>query len=532
MRIHPWTLGLFLLAALPLRAQQPRPAYQRPPNVIIFYTDDLGYGDLSCYGGAHIHTPNIDYLADHGIRFTNGHAAASTCTPSRFSILTGEYAFRKKGTNILPGNAALVVPTDRMVLGKVFQQAGYHTAAIGKWHLGLGPSGGPDWNGVIKPGPCELGFDYSFLIPATPDRVPTVFVQNHHVYHLDPKDPITVSYRHPVGDLPTGQADPQLMKMRSSPGQGHLGTIINGIARIGFMSGGRSAWWTDSTISQVMTGQLLHFIRANRSHPFFVYFACHDVHVPRVPAHPFVGKSGMGPRGDEILEADWEVGQVLKTLREEHLTDNTLIVFSSDNGPVLDDGYQDGAVAGAAHPGMPRMPSDLEGQKRFSTETPHVPAGPLSGGKYSILDGGTRVPFITYWPGHIHPAVSGALVSQVDLVASFAALLHVPLGYQDAVDSKNMLSVFLGQSNQGRRRLVEQGGTLALVEGDYKYIKPHKGPQVFKQVNIATGFSLDPQLYDLKTDIGEHHNLAAQDTARVARMARELKAIQLAGRSR
>src|SRR5690348_1362602 len=284
-----WLMGaLCFLTCTALQAQRKS---SPKPNVIIILSDDVGYGDVSCYGGVSINTPNIDRLATSGLRFTNGHASASTCTPSRYSILTGQYAWRKKGTDILPGSASLIIPTDRATLGTLFQQAGYHTAAIGKWHLGLGPAAGPDWNGVIKPGPNEVGFNYSFLIPATPDRVPCVYVENHHVVNLDPKDPIGVSYQHPVGSLPTGKESPDRLKMKTSPGQGHLGTIINGISRIGWMSGGRSAWWNDSTISDVMTGKTIEFIKKNQHHPFFIYFASHDIHVPRVPDHRFAGKS-------------------------------------------------------------------------------------------------------------------------------------------------------------------------------------------------------------------------------------------------
>src|SRR5690625_4144445 len=197
---------------------------EQKPNVIIIYADDLGYGDLSCYGATQISTPNIDRLASEGIRFTDAHCTASTCTPSRYSILTGEYAFRSKGAHILPGNAALLIPQDQATLGTVFQQAGYKTACIGKWHVGLGPEGGPDWNGEVKPGPNEVGFDYSFIFPATADRVPTVYVENHEVIALDPADPITVSYRHKIGNDPTGREHPELLKMKSS--HGHDGTIV------------------------------------------------------------------------------------------------------------------------------------------------------------------------------------------------------------------------------------------------------------------------------------------------------------------
>ncbi len=520
--------ALFFLTGIAAQAQKkPSPK----PNVIIILSDDVGYGDVSCYGGISIHTPNIDRLAGRGLRFTNGHASASTCTPSRYSILTGQYAWRKKGTDILPGSAPLVIPTDRATLGTLFQQAGYHTAAIGKWHLGLGPAAGPDWNGIIKPGPNEVGFDYSFLIPATPDRVPCVYVENHHVVNSDPKDPITVSYRHPVGSLPTGKEAPDQLKMKTSPGQGHLGTIINGISRIGWMSGGRSAWWTDSTISDVMTGKTIEFIKKNQHHPFFIYFASHDIHVPRVPDHRFVGKSGMGPRGDEILELDWEVGRLLQTLKKLRLEKNTLIIFSSDNGPVLDDGYQDDAVEGAAHPTITRSISDLD-HEMFGTGLAHRPAGPYSGGKYSILDGGTRVPFIACWPGIIKPGASHALICQVDLLASFANFLGEKLNTADGPDSFDLWNTLLGKSKEGRKNLVEQGPTLALVEGDWKYIEPHPGPALLKLVNIQSGLSLQPQLYDLKTDTAEKNNLAAQYPGMVKKMAAELEQIKTAGRSR
>lgn len=520
----------FLCSSIYLHAQT---KMKVKPNVIVILTDDVGYGDISCYGGKDIYTPNIDYLASHGVRFTNGHAAASTCTPSRYSILTGQYAFRNKQAHILPGSAPLIIAPERTTLGKIFQRAGYNTAAIGKWHLGLGPDpGGADWNGVIKPGPDEVGFDYSFIIPATPDRVPCVYVENHHVYHLDHRDPIMVSYQHPVGNLPTGTKDPQLLWMKTSPGQGHLGTIINGISRIGWMSGGRSAWWVDSTISQVMTDKVVNFIKENRHHPFFIYFACHDVHVPRVPDHRFAGKSGMGPRGDELLEMDWGVGRVLQALKQYHLTKNTMIIFSSDNGPVLDDGYQDGAVEGAEHPKVMTGVSDLNHERFGTAVSPHRPAGPFSGGKYSIMEGGTRVPFITYWPGVIKPAVSDALVCQVDLLHSFAHLLGERLVDDDGPDSFNLLNTFLGRSKTGRKILVEQGPTLALVEGNWKYIEPHRGPALLKLVNIASGLSMEPQLYDLETDSTESDNLAPQYPERVKEMAATLKKIEAEAASR
>ncbi|WP_245235019.1 sulfatase-like hydrolase/transferase [Pedobacter borealis] len=185
---------------------------QKKPNVIIIYANDLGYGDLSCYGATKIKTPNIDALAKQGLRFTNGHATASTCTPSRYSLMTGRYAWRKKGTGVLPGDAALIIPTDNSSLPSIFQQAGYKTGLVGKWHLGLGNAVEKDWNKEVKPGPKEVGFDYSFILPATADRALTVFMENQLVVGLDPNDPITVDYKNPVGTDPTGKDSPRTVK--------------------------------------------------------------------------------------------------------------------------------------------------------------------------------------------------------------------------------------------------------------------------------------------------------------------------------
>lgn len=481
------------------------------PNVIIIYADDLGYGDLSCYGATQIQTPHIDKLASEGLRFTDAHATASTCTPSRFSILTGEYAFRNKDAHILPGNASLLIPLHQATLGTVFQGAGYHTACIGKWHVGLGPHQGPDWNGEIKPGPNEVGFDYSFIFPATADRVPTVYVENHKIIALDSSDPIEVNYEHKVGNDPTGKENPELLKMKST--HGHDATIVNGIGRIGWMKGGTKARWADEALADDFLSQAQMFIEKNKKHPFFLYYAINEIHVPRMPDTRFKGKSSLGYRGDVILEMDYVVGQLMKTLDYLGLSKNTIILFSSDNGPVLDDGYADQAV---------------------EMNHGHKPAGPLRGGKYSMFEGGTRVPFIIRWPGVIQPGVADALISQVDLLASFAALTQQKLNSNDAPDSHNLLDVLLGKSDQGRKTYVEQnnGSVLAYISNGWKYIEPHQGPSLMKAVNIETGLSMQPQLYDLGGDKGEKNNLASKFPDKVKQMAAELKQIQQAGRAR
>ena len=458
---------------------------QKKPNVIIIYADDLGYGDLSCYGATKIKTPNIDALAKQGLRFTNGHATASTCTPSRYSLMTGRYAWRKKGTGVLPGDAALIVPTDNSSLPSVFQQAGYKTGLVGKWHLGLGTAIEKDWNKEVKPGPKEVGFDYSFIFPATADRVPTVFMENQLVVGLDAKDPITVDYKNPVGTDPTGKDHPELLKMSAEANHGHNMTIVNGIGRIGYMQGGKVARWTDEELPFTFLTKAKNFIEDHKQEPFFLYYALTEPHVPRLPATMFKGKSELGYRGDVILQLDWAVGEITKQLKYLGLDKNTMIIFSSDNGPVIMDGYED------------------QGAEKLNG---HAPAGPLRGGKYSILEGGTREPFIVSWPAKIKPGVSGALVSQIDFLASFASFFNIES--KNAIDSKNVWDAFIGKDHKGRDFYIEQSNQLAIVKDNWKYIRPSKGEAYYKLTRTDTGNLPTAQLYNLADDVGEKNNLA------------------------
>ena len=461
---------------------------QQKPNVIFILADDLGYGDASCYGATKISTPNLDKLASRGIRFTNGHSTSGTCSPSRYALMTGQYPWRKKGTGILPGDAALIIPTDQMTLPSLFQKAGYTTAVVGKWHLGLGNTIAKDWNATIKPGPLEIGFDYSFIFPATADRVPTIFIENQQVVGLDPTDPIEVDYAKKVGNDPTGKDHPELLKMKASPGQGHDNTIVNGIGRIGFMSGGNKARWSDEEMPLTFLAKAKEFIEAQKKQPFFLYYALTEPHVPRMPSTMFKGKSKLGYRGDAILQLDWTVGEIMKQLDYLGIAKNTLVIFSSDNGPVLDDGYQDEAV------------TKLNG---------HTPAGVLRGGKSSLFEAGTRVPWIVSWPEKIKPGVSDAMICQVDLLSSFANLLKIKLPSGDAMDSEDMLNALLGKSPKGRTVLVEQGLlSTALVKDKWKYIEANNRLAMNLHTNTEMGNNQQAQLYDLKNDIGEKNNLA------------------------
>lgn len=493
-------------AALTLADGARAAAARSGPNIVLIYADDVGYGDLSCYGASQVKTPNLDKLAGAGIHFTNAHASSATCTPSRYSLLTGEYAWRQEGTGILAGDAPLIIAPGRATLPSLLKRAGYTTAAIGKWHLGLG-SGNIDWNGEIKPGPLEIGFDYAFLIPATGDRVPCVFVEDHRVANLDPADKLQVSYSAPFPGEPTGRDHPELLKMK--PSHGHDQAIVNGVSRIGYMTGGRSALWVDENIADVLTAKAAAFIERQKSNPFFLYFATHDIHVPRLPNPRFRGKTGMGPRGDAIAELDWSVGQILDTLERNGLAGGTLVMFSSDNGPVVDDGYRDEAVEKLGN---------------------HRPAGVLRGGKYSNFDGGTRIPLIARWPGHIRrDARSEALISQVDFLASFAGLAGQKVPAGAAPDSVDVLPALLGRSRTARRSLVEYAGTLALIEGDWKLIAPGDGPAMNTNTGTELGNDPQPQLFHLADDPGEKQNVAAQHPDKVREMTALLDRIRAAG---
>lgn len=476
------------------------------PNVVFIYADDIGFGDLSCNGAKTIKTPNVERLARQGVCFTNMHSSAATCTPSRYALLTGEYAWRKEGTGIAAGNAGSIIRAERFTLADLFKNAGYQTGVVGKWHLGLGDkTGTQDWNGHITPGPSDLGFDYSFILAATGDRVPCVYVENERIVNLDTKDPVFVSYEKNFDGEPTGKLNPELLKMH--PSHGHDMSIVNGISRIGFMKGGKSALWKDEEIAERITTKAVAFIEENREKPFFLYFATQDAHVPRVPGSKFVGKSGMGPRGDAILEFDWSVGEILKTLKRHGLDQNTMVILSSDNGPVVDDGYKDQAV-------------ELLGN--------HKPAGEYRGGKYSSFEGGTRVPGMLCWPGKVKPGVSDRLLCQVDMLATIASLLQANIPDNAAPDSENQLSTWMNDGGKGREYLVLQNvqNNLSIEDGRWKFIPPGKGPAYLKDTNTELGNLNIDQLYDLSNDKGEKINVAVQNPKIVERLKSKLERIK------
>ncbi len=478
-------LPLLSLLTLPAWAQNVK------PNIILLVADDLGYGDLSCYGATRIHTPSVDSLARHGVRFTNIHACASTSTPSRYALLTGQYPFRRTGTDVAAGNAGMIIQPEQTTVADLMHRAGYATAAIGKWHLGLGSqTAAQDWNGQLDLTPRDLGFDYHYIMAATADRVPCVYIENGRVADYDASAPIEVSYRQPFAGEPTGRTHPHLLtKLR--PSHGHDQSIVNGISRIGYMKGGGKALWTDETIADSILAHALSFIEAHRSEPFFMYLCTNDIHVPRMPHERFRGKSAMGLRGEAILQFDWTVQQLTAELRSQGLDRNTLIIITSDNGPVLDDGYADQAI-------------ELAGS--------HRPGGPWRGGKYSSFEAGSAVPFIVYWPEGVKGGrTSDALASLIDVPATLAALAGVEVKEGDAPDSENHLSTWLGRDKHPRDFALSMAANrnVVLRTQRYKYIAPSDGgPIITWGPKIETGNSREPQLYDLSRSRYEQDNLA------------------------
>jgi arylsulfatase A-like enzyme len=469
-----------------------RAASSRKPNIVVILADDLGFGDLSCYGAAHVQSPAIDALARSGIRFTNAHADAATCTP----------------------------------IASVLKSAGYATGLVGKWHIGLG-DGPIDWNSDIKPGPCELGFDDAFFFAATADRVPTVFINNHRVVGLDPKDPIHVSYGPKIGNEPTGRENPEMLKQKLS--EGHDGTIVDGISRIGTMTGGKTARWKDEEMAATFTNKACEFIEQNKDRPFLLYFTPSDIHVPRAPAAAFAGKNACGVRCDVINQLDWSVSRITETLKKHNLTEDTLIVFTSDNGPVVNDGYDDGSDR------------KLDG---------HRPAGPLRGGKYSIYEGGTREPFLVSWPAKIKPGVSPALISQLDLLRSFADITGANVPKGGAPDSIDVSAALLGRTEKGREVLVEEADVLAIRDIRWKLVvrsqrpgtqpakgdgmPPTSGPALtnYRRAHAlhepwTSALPAAPiELYDLANDPAETRNVAEEHPDVVERLRSRLIAIR------
>ena len=434
------------------------------------------------------------------MRCTSAYAPSPVCTPTRYALLTGRHPWAKDAApGILAGDAALTIKPGTPTLPSLLKPAGYRSACIGKWHLGLGRGEVVDFNAEIRPGPLEVGFDRFFGMAATGDRVPSVFISDHRVVNLDPADPIRVSYGKPVGDEPTGATHPQLQRYRGL--RGHSGTIINGIARIGTMQGGAAARFVDEQLTDTLLAEAQAFIMASAGQPFLLYFAMHEPHVPRAPHPRFVGSSGCGLRGDQIVQLDWTVGELLATLDRQGIADDTLVIFTSDNGGELEDGYEDGSAAAAA---------------ATATLPAYLPNGPFRGGKYEVYEGGVRMPFLARWPRRVAAgSTSDALIGIVDLPATICAAAGVPLPEAAAPDAFDQLPVLTGAAPAVREWIALHGR--ALRRGALKAIQPKKG---------------DWQLYDLAADPSEQRDLAHERPDELKALREELLRVNAAKRTR
>ena len=499
MHVPRLLLVLCLVAARSLAAVDSKPP--SPPNIVFILGDDIGYGDFGCYGATKIKTPHINRLAQQGVRFTDAHSPSAMCTPTRYAFMTGRYAWRQPaGASVLSGIAPLCVAPGSATVASILKQAGYATGVVGKWHLGLG-EGETDYNRPIKPGPLEVGYDYAFILPATGDRVPCVYVENHNVVGYDPADPIRLDY---------------------TARRGEPESFVLGIPRIGGMKGGMAALWSDAGMADTFANKAVEFIERHQGAPFFLYLATHDAHVPRVPHARFRGSSQAGVRGDVIQEFDATVGRVLEALDRLKLSENTLVIVTSDNGGVLDSNGPDTVHAGTKE-----------------TNNGHLQNGVLRGIKGNLFEGGHRVPFIARWPRQIKAAtVSDQLICHVDMIATFAAATNQPLADDAGPDSFNVLPALVGTAEEPvRDHLINHTagcpGRLAVRQGPWKYgPASYAGGQQRTNKDGKKAALIPAQLYNLADDIGETKNLVAQYPEKVKELEAFLAKTRATPRSR
>lgn len=488
-----------------------------PPNVVLIFADDLGYGDVGCYGATKVKTPNIDQLAAQGRRFTDAHSASAVCTPSRYALLTGEYPFRaNNGAGIwgpAPITSDLLIDTNKLTIADIFKQQGYATAALGKWHLGFG-SGTNNWQEPLRPGPQELGFDYYFGLPVVNSAPPYVYVENDRIVGSDPDDPLVFLGRgKQKGATPITQIPPEASQRTPN-----------------FFSGAKKAHqqYNDYTVGTVLASKAVDWIAEKKQQPFFLYLATTHIHHPFTPGKRFQGSSDADLYGDFIHELDWMVGQVTQALEENGLSQNTLVIFTSDNGGMLNLGGRNAFRAG------------------------HRINGDLLGFKFGVWEGGHRVPMIAKWPGKIEAGTeSEQLICNIDMLATFAAVAHVQLDDRQRADSVNMLPALLEDPPKALRQdLVlapKSGKNLSIRKGKWMYI-PARGSGGFtgsKPQHHAWGGAAaatfagsknsdiegnkirkdapPAQLYDLEKDVNQTTNLHNEFPEVVAELAAQLK---------
>ena len=474
------------------------------PNIVVILADDLGYGDLGCYGAGKVQTPNCDRLARDGVRFTDAHSPASVCTPTRYNLLTGRYAWRTwEPHSCVWSDDPLLIDTNRLTLASLLKSAGYRTGCIGKWHLGFGAPGtpgwddrlGPDYNGELRPGPLEVGFDYFFGIPHV-GQFPHVFIENHRIVGLRPEDPMRL-----IRDPRTAGRESYRDRLNLTPAH--------------TFEGGTDALYRHEDLAVTLTQKAVAWIEEQTNEPFFFYFALRNVHAPVKPHPRFRGTSGIGIYGDFIHEMDWSVGQVLDALDRRGLTDNSLVLFSSDNGAVQ----------------MGHRPADVVDYSG------HRANGPLRGQKTEAYEGGHRVPLLARWPGHIRAgSASASLVALTDVLATVSELLDKPLSADAGEDSFSFLHVLLDRppSRAVRDTLVMSSmqGLWAIRQARWKLILGQGGGGLGWNAAEANPDEPPGQLYHLADDLAERTNLYEHRPEKAEELRALLKRIQSNGASR
>lgn len=496
MRLHSilQLLGFFFLVTCTTFAAD------QPPNVVLIFADDLGYGDLGCYGATKVQTPNIDQLAAEGRRFTDAHSVSAVCTPSRYALLTGQYPVRASGGRGVWGPAPitskLIIDTEKTTIADVFKSSGYDTAVVGKWHLGFGEETN-DWQEPLRPGPQDLGFDYYFGMPVVNSAPPYVYVENDRVVGRDPDDPLVYLGRGATGATPITPIPPEAANR--SPNA---------------FGGAKQAHklFNDYQVGTTFAKKSVTWITEHKEKQFFLYLATTNIHHPFTPATRFQGTSECGLYGDFIHELDWIIGEILKCLEDNGLSENTLVIFTSDNGGMFNFGGQAAFKAG------------------------HRQNGNLLGFKFGVWEGGHRVPMIVRWPGKVKAGTtSDQLIGNVDLLATFAALTGQKLDKTQQADSVNMLSALVDEpEEQIRDHLVlapNKGTHLSVRKGKWMYIPRQgsggfggktpdshtfAGPAAASFVGSVNSDIIDgkisndappAQLYDLEADVNQTQNL-------------------------
>ena len=483
------TLSASLLLFLVVGAscsQEPatRPLSEALPNIVLILADDMGLGDVGAYNAASkIPTPGIDTLAGAGIRFTDAHSPSAVCTPTRYALLTGRYSWRTSMKNgVLKGYSPLLIDPARSTIASMLRDRGYVTAAIGKWHLGLGTAEVTDYSKPLSPGPNDVGFDYFFGIPASLDMPPYTYVENDRIYTSFDGDEVDDSGRRRDGGGGYWRAGP--------------------IAR-DFTFEGVLPEFTKRSVAYIRERA-----RSDDGKPFFLYVPLNAPHTPHMPLPEFIGTSGAGYYGDFTVQVDNTVGQIMDALEETGVSEQTIFVFATDNGGRW-------------------VPEDIE--KWSHSSNLHY-----RGQKADVFEGGHRVPLIVSWPGHITPDTESPYITTfTDLYATFAEVAGVQPGPNDGVDSESILPVLLGQDHAPRSPIVNHSarGMFAIRDGDWKLIEGlgsggFTKPAVIEQVEGGPA----GQLYNLADDPSETTNLYQERPDVVERLTTLLNEVRDADR--